>query len=207
MFLIGYGIDVVVKKNQNNDNSNNSTASASINEIKPVDNNDHVLGDPNAPITLIEYSDYQCPYCIKHYPVMKDIVEKNAGKVKWVYRNLIVHPSSEKNSEAAEAAGAQGKFWEYSDLLMQNAVTNGGEVSETDLINYAKQLNLNTDQFKSDLDSGKYASRIQSDVKSAEDAGIDSTPTTILIDKNGNKKAISGAVKESEIQSLIDAAK
>jgi len=204
LVIIGYGVERLSKKNDDTNGGTDNSESKSI-TVEAVSSDDHILGDQNAPITLIEYSDYQCPYCIKHYPIMQEIVKKYPGKVRWVFRSfpLPFHQSAEKASEAAEAASAQGKFWEYSDLLVKNSQADGTGLAEDDLIKYAETLSLDIAIFKDELSSGKYKSRVDRDFSSGEKAGVEGTPATFLIDKNGNTELISGAVSLSKLEEKI----
>ena len=207
LILIGYGLASMSKKNTNLPKGS-STDTASSTTVEPVSADDHILGDKNAPITLIEYSDYQCSYCVKHYPTMKKLISEYGGKVRWVFRSypLPFHQAAKKASEAAEAAGAQGKFWEYSDKLIENSTAEGKGLEEADLIKYAQDLGLNMDQFKSDLSNGKYAAKVEKDLASGKEAGVTGTPATFLVDKNGKTELISGALPVGEFKSKIDQA-
>lgn len=205
--LIGYGLASMSKKNS--DPSKDKVAETSnATVVEPVSADDHILGDKNAPITLIEYSDYQCPYCVKHYPTMKQVLSQYDGKVRWVFRSypLPFHQAAKKASEAAEAAGVQGKFWEYSDKLIENSNADGKGLEDADLIKYAQDLGLNMDQFKSDLSSGKYAAKVEKDLASGDKAGVKGTPATFLVGKDDKTELISGVVPISELKSKIDEA-
>lgn len=213
LVLIGYGLATMKKdkgstNNTSVSNNNSNTPVAVEVKVDPVSADDHILGDKNAPVTLIEYSDYQCPYCVKHYPTMKQLMKEYDGKVRWAFRHypLPFHQAAKKAAEAAEAAGAQGKFWEYSDKLIANSQPDGTGLGEADLIKYAQDLGLNMDQFKGDLSSGKYAAKVEKDLASGEKVGVTGTPATFLIDKNGKTELISGAAPLSQFKSKIDEA-
>lgn len=204
LILISYGLATMKKDDGSTTNKETNAKNTIL--VDPVSSDDHILGNVNAPITLIEYSDYQCPYCVKHYPTMKKLISEYDGKVRWVFRSfpLPFHQAAKKASEASEAAGAQGKFWEYSDKLIENSTAEGKGLEEADLIKYAQDLGLNMDQFKADLSSGKYATKIEKDLTSGEKAGVKGTPATFLIDKNGKTELISGALSLSQLKQKID---
>ncbi|MEW6408049.1 MAG: DsbA family protein [Patescibacteria group bacterium] len=173
-----------------------------------ITNADHIRGDKNAPITLVEYSDFQCPYCKKFNPTMQQVMQEYSGKVRWVYRHfpLSFHQNAQKSAEASECAGEQNKFWEYSDKLFENSQADGTGLNTDDLKRYAKELGLNTSKFNDCLASGKFTSKVNADMASGQAAGISGTPGTILIDKNGNTQLISGALPYEQIKAKIDAA-
>ncbi len=107
----------------------------------PVGANDHVQGTANAPVTLVEYGDYECPYCGEAYPIVKALQERLGKQMRFVFRNFPLsemHPHAEHAAEAAEAAGGQGKFWEMHDLLYENQ----DALEDEDLARYAKALKL-----------------------------------------------------------------
>lgn len=203
LILIGYGL-ASIKKEDTSTPEDQKDKTATV--VEPVSDEDNVFGSKDAPVTLIEYSDYQCPYCVKHYPTMKKVIADYQGKVRWVFRHypLPFHQAAKKASEAAEAAGAQGKFWEYSDKLIENSSADGTGLQEKDLIEYAKDLGLDMQKFQDDLSSGKYADKVEKDLKSGEKAGVKGTPATFLIGKNGETEVISGALPYDQLKTKID---
>jgi len=170
----------------------------------PVDvslDDDPVLGDKDAPITIVEFSDYECPFCGRYftqtYPQLKkDYVD--SGKVKIVFRDypLPFHQSAQKAGEASECADDQGKFWEMHDKLFNNQQALG----VSDLKKYAGELGLDQKKFDECLDSGKHASEIQSDMNDGSSYGVSGTPSFFV---NGN--LLVGAQPYSEFKRLIDA--
>lgn len=143
----------------------------------PVDPaRDHIRGPADAPVTLVEYADFECPYCGQAEPVIRELLAEFGKQLRYVYRHLPledVHEHAQLAAEAAEAAGAQGKFWEMHDLLFshQDALT------ERDLIRYAGQLGLNLEHFEAKLRKRKFAPRIAQDIESADLSGVTGTPT------------------------------
>jgi predicted DsbA family dithiol-disulfide isomerase len=147
---------------------------------EPVDAaRDHVLGPPNAPVTLVEYGDYECPHCGRAAPVVRELLRALDDEVRFVFRHLPltdVHPNAALAAEAAEAAGAQGAFWEMHEMLFahQDALRIG------DLTRYAEDLGLDGRRFAEDLRTARFAPRVAQDVNSAEEAGVAGTPTFFI---------------------------
>lgn len=168
---------------------------------------DHIRGEKNASITLVEFSDFQCPFCKRFHPTMQKVMEEYKGKVRWVYRHfpLGFHQNAQKSAEASECAGEQGKFWKYSDKLFENSQADGTGLNIEDLKRYAEELGLDTSKFNDCLSSNKFANKVKSDMASGQAAGITGTPGTILIDEDGNTQLISGALPFEQIKAKIDA--
>ncbi|UCD03461.1 MAG: DsbA family protein [Candidatus Aenigmatarchaeota archaeon] len=161
---------------------------------------DAVLGEANAPITMIEFSDYECPFCTRFWEQTLPQIKTNyidTGKVKFVYRDfpLSFHPNAQKAAEAAECAGEQGMYWEMHDKLFET-----GQLDVSSLKQHAVNLNLDSSQFDSCLDSGKYASEVQKDMQEGASAGVSGTPTFFI---NGIK--VVGAQPYAAFQQVIDA--
>src|SRR5262249_10561446 len=123
----------------------------------PVDpEHDHIRGPEDAPVTLVEYGDFECPYCGRAEPVLRELVAEFGDELRFVFRDLPltdVHPNAQLAAEAAEAAAAQGKFWEMHDLLFQHQ----DALTSTDLVRYAKELALDVDRFRDELRRRVYA--------------------------------------------------
>ncbi len=171
-------------------------------DVKPVDPAlDHVRGNPDATVSVIEYSDFECPFCSRNHPTMQQIVDTYGGDVNWVYRHfpLAFHPNAQKAAEASECAAEEGKFWEMADMLMEKGSDN------TQLESYAAAIGLNTAAFKECLDSGRMATKVQSDMTEGSSAGVSGTPGNIVL-KNGTKESrmVSGAQPFAAFQTVID---
>ncbi|WP_053652855.1 Na+/H+ antiporter NhaA [Micromonospora sp. NRRL B-16802] len=142
----------------------------------PVDpKRDHVRGSDDAPVTVVEYGDFECPYCGQAEPVVRDLLEAFAN-VRYVWRHLPltdVHPRAQLAAEAAEAAGEQGAFWEMHDLLL----THQGALDAPDVLGYADQLGLDLDRFREHMAERRGVDRIAEDVDSADLSGVTGTPT------------------------------
>lgn len=137
---------------------------------------DHYLGDADAPYVLVEYGDYECPYCGRATGMVRELRERMGDEMVYVYRHLAlvdVHPHAELAAEAAEAAGAQDKFWEMHVELYDHQ----GDLDIEDLIAYAGKLDLDVDQFVDDVQSGRFSKRVQEDAASGDASGAQGTPT------------------------------
>jgi Na+/H+ antiporter NhaA len=148
--------------------------------VDPVDpDRDHIRGPADAPVTLLEYGDFQCPYCGQAEPVIRELLAEFGRDLRYVFRHLPledVHEHAQRAAEAAEAAGAQGRFWEMHDLLFRHQ----DALSEQDLIGYAGELDLNVEVFEAKLYKRKYAPRVARDVESADLSGVTGTPTVFI---------------------------
>ena len=144
-----------------------------------VSDKDHEQGAKNATVTLVEYGDYECPYCGEAYPIVKDIQKKMGDKLRFVFRNFPLsdmHPHAEEAAEAAESANAQGKFWQMHDTLYENQKN----LTQKDLLNYGEKLGLDENQFATDLQNDTYEDKIQADLESGAESGVNGTPTFFI---------------------------
>ncbi len=159
---------------------------------------DAVRGDPNAPVVIIEFSDYQCPYCKRNKATMDKIRETYGDKVAFVFRDfpLKFHSKAQKAAEAAECAGEQGKYWEFHDYLFEHQ----DKLDVDDLKETAKELGLDTQAFNQCLDSGAMADEVAADVKAGEALGIKGTPMAFV-----NGKMVNGARPFESFKEIIDA--
>lgn len=162
----------------------------------PVSPRDHSLGPVNAPVTLIEYGDFECPHCAAAYPVIRSLLETLDGRVRFVFRHFpitVSHDHAQKAAEAAEAAAEQGKFWEMYDLLFQHQ----DELDSDSLIRYAGELGLDVDKFTSGFLAGQFAERVYEDLTSGESSGVHWTPTFFLNGiRYGSARDLDGLVRE-----------
>lgn len=163
-----------------------------------VSQNDHVRGSFSAPVTLVEFSDFECPFCERIFPILNKILSDYQGKVRLVYKYfpLSFHPNAQKAAEAAECASEQGKFWEYHDKLFENQPSG---FSNDKFKQWAKDLGLNTTQFNSCLDTGKYAQKVQKDFQEGTQKGVNGTPATFV-----NGELVSGAQPYEAFKQIID---
>ena len=140
---------------------------------------DHIRGPDDAPVTLVEYGDFECSYCGQAEGVIRELLSSLGDDVRYVWRHLPlndVHPSAQLAAEASEAAAAQGKFWEMYDTLLSHQ----GELTPRDLTRYATELGLDVDRFRDELRRRDYAPRISEDVASADESGVSGTPTFFI---------------------------
>lgn len=179
--------------------------------VKVVNQDDHVLGNLDAPVKIIEFSDLECPFCKSFHPTMKKILSEYQGKVAWVYRHFPLdnlHPKARKEAEAAECANEQGgndKFWAYVDQLFEITPSNNG-LDPQKLPQIASDVGLNRQKFQTCLDSGKYTGRVAADLTDANNSGGRGTPYSIVIAKDGRKTPINGAVPYEELKTVIEEA-
>lgn len=145
----------------------------------PINEKDHTKGPPDAPVTIVEYGDYECPYCGQAQFVLEEIQDRDIGEVCVVYRhfpNRLVHPRARLAAEAAEAAGAQGKFWEMHELLFENQ----DRLEKDHLVEYARQLGSDVDRFERELEDHTYADRVREVFRSGVESGVRGTPTWFI---------------------------
>lgn len=179
--------------------------------LKLVGEDDYVRGNTNAPITIIEYSDFECPYCKRFHNTMKQVMENYEGQVNWVYRHfpLAFHdPIATQEAEATECVGELGsndKFWEYADLVYETTKSNKG-LAEDQLPVLAKQIGIDQAAFNECYDSGKYASKVKQQLADGSKAGVSGTPGSFIVNnKTGDIVMISGALPFEQIKPQIDA--
>jgi protein-disulfide isomerase len=137
---------------------------------------DHVQGPADAPVTLLEYGDYECPYCGEAYPIVKEVQKRLGGELRFVFRNFPLannHPHARLAAEAAEVVGAQGKFWEMHDTLYEHQ----SALTEPDLARYAGALGVDERTFTTELRRPVYADRVREDFESGVRSGVNGTPT------------------------------
>jgi protein-disulfide isomerase len=141
-----------------------------------TDARDHIQGQPDAAVTLVEYGDYECPYCGAAYPIIKEVQARMGETLRFVFRNFPIattHPHAERAAEAAEAAASQGRFWQMHDLLFENQQ----RLRDQDLSAYAEELGLDVELFDKDLAEHVHARRVREDFMSGVRSGVNGTPT------------------------------
>ena len=161
---------------------------------------DHVLGSPDSPVTVLEYGDYQCPYCRGAARDVHEMLDRYPGTVRFVFRNFPIpqlHPQAEQAAEAAEAAAAQGKFWEMYELLLQPA----SHLDLGSLLRYAERLGLDVDWFRTDVTGKAHAARIERDVREGLQNGVNATPKFYV-----NGQRIDGKLPLEGVEDAIRAA-
>jgi protein-disulfide isomerase len=149
--------------------------------ILPVGERDHIQGRATAPITLVEYGDYECPHCGEAYPIVKQLQQQLGERLRFVFRNFpltTAHPHAQNAAEAAETAAGQGQFWEMHDLLFKHQE----ELSDRDLIRYAGELGLEAARFQRELSAHIHAGRVREDFMSGVRSGVNGTPAFFIND-------------------------
>jgi protein-disulfide isomerase len=145
----------------------------------PVGQRDHRQGPENAPVTLLEYGDYECPYCGEAYPIVKEIQRRLGDRLRFVFRNFPLtqsHPHAEHAAETAEAAAGQEKFWEMHDYLFEHQRA----LDDTHLVQYAVALDLDKQIFMCEMTEHVYANRVHEDFLSGVRSGVNGTPTFFI---------------------------
>lgn len=145
----------------------------------PVSDRDNREGPADAPITLVEYGDYECPVCGEAYPIVKQVQKELGNELHFVFRNFPIsnaHPHAEQAAEAAESAGSQGKFWQMHDALYEHQ----DDLSTESLQQLAIEIGLDPTQLESDLASRKFSDRVKEDFMSGARSGVNGTPTFFI---------------------------
>ena len=145
----------------------------------PVAERDHIAGPDDAPVTLVEYGDYECPYCGMAYPIVKNLQRRLGDQLRFVFRNFPLresHPHAEHAAEAAESAEAQGKFWEMHDIIFEHQQA----LEDQDLLAYAEAIGIDPTRIGEDLTNGTYVKRVREDFRSGVRSGVNGTPTFFI---------------------------
>ena len=145
----------------------------------PVGPRDHIQGPADAPLTLVEYGDFECPYCGQAYPIVKQVQQRFGDRLRFVFRNFPLtemHPHAEHAAEAAEIADTKGQFWPMHDVLFEHQRA----LDDTHLVHYAQQLGLESNQFAQALAAGAAGAKIQEDFRSGVRSGVNGTPTFFI---------------------------
>jgi protein-disulfide isomerase len=170
--------------------------------LPSVDADDHARGPVDAPLTLIEYGDFQCPYCAAAHPVVDEIERRFAGRLRFVFRHFPlrqIHPHAEAAAEAAEAAGAQGRFWEMYHELYHHSRALGDE----HLHGYAKAAGVpDLERFDHELAAGTYRHVLDTAIERAEESGVEGTPMFFVngqpFEEEPSVEALSEALEEAQ---------
>jgi protein-disulfide isomerase len=185
------------------------TASGDIPEITAKD---HLLGDPNATIKIVEYSDIDCPFCKRFHTTLHQVIDEygKSSKVAWVYRHFpldSLHPNARKKAEATECVadiGGNTKFWQYLDKISETTTANDG-FSPAELSALASSIGVDSKAFDACFSSGKFASKVETQVKDAIKAGGRGTPFSVIVAKDQKVPITQGALPFADMKQLIDA--
>lgn len=166
----------------------------------PANAQDHVQGPDSAPVTLVEYADYECPYSRRAYPVVKGLERELDDQIRFVYRNFPlreIHPHAQHAAEAAEAAASQSKFWEMHDYLFEHQHA----LDDEHLRQYAATLGLDMDRFNEDMAQHRYAEKIEEDLRGGIRSGVRGTPAFFIngmrYDGRPDLESLLGTIEEA----------
>lgn len=181
--------------------------------MKPITSADHIRGDANAPVKIVEYSDPECPFCKRFHSTMQQVMDEYGkdGKVAWVYRNFPLdqlHSKARNESVAIECAGELGgndTFWAYADRLYEVTPSNDG-LNPAELPRIAEYVGLDVGKFNTCLTSDTFAEHIEDDVQNAAATGGNGTPWSIVVAPSGKKYPLSGAQPYEAVKQLIELA-
>lgn len=183
----------LVKENVDEIKSQNQGAQYNI-----VTTDDPYKGSVDAKIVIVEFSDFQCPFCLQSFPIVKQVISKYGDQIKFIYRDLpnsSIHPEAQIAAEAGECAHAQGKFWEMHDQIF----INQNNLTSDALKGYAQGIGLDTNLFNTCLDEGTYTAEVGEDYSDAIRAGVTGTPTFFI-----NDKRIDGVISFEAFEAIID---
>lgn len=210
--LVGAGIYLSSRETSVDVFGGNTAAVSEIN-LRPVNTDDHILGNPNAPVVIVEYSDTECPFCKTFHNTMHRLIDEYGrdGKLAWVYRHFPIdslHTKARKEAEATECAATLGgntKFWEYIDEVFLTTPSNDG-LDLALLPQIAINVGLDKAKFESCLSSGQMAKAVQDDYTDAVSSGGRGTPHSVLLTRSGEKVTINGAQPYDVMKTLVDTA-
>ena len=182
--------------------------------LRPVSKGrDHIRGDPAAPVTLVEYSDFECPFCKRFHPTVKRLVAESNGQLKWVYRHFPLdelHPVKARKeavaSECAAELGGNDAFWKFADRFFELTPSNNRTDIDAVLPRIASEIGLDKAQFASCLASARHDRRVAEDLQDATAAGGRGTPWSIIVSKSGKTYPLSGAQPYATVKQLVELA-
>lgn len=211
-FAVFYAKGTPGTSSPSNSSFENSRSPAAKN-MRPISSDDHILGNPEAPVKIVEYSDLECPFCKSYHPTLKQVMNEYGkdGRVAWVYRHFpldSIHPKARQEAEASECAAEQGgneKFWAYVDRLFEITPSNN-RLEASRLPEIAQEIGLDRQRFESCLSSGRHAERVARDLEDAINSGGDGTPYTVVLAKNGDVFPFAGALPYQRVREIVEKA-
>ena len=181
--------------------------------MRPVSKSrDHIRGNPDAPVTLVEYSDFECPFCKRFHPTMKRVVDESKGNVRWVYRHFPldeIHSKARKEAAASECAaelGGNDAFWKFADRFYELTPSNNNTNIEKVLPQVARDIGLDSAKFASCLASGRHDGRVAEDHDNALATGGNGTPWSLVMSRKGKIYPLSGAQPYASVKQLVELA-
>lgn len=208
-----------IAANSGTDRTNEGTQqeqpSGSTDDVRPVDDSDHIKGDPDAPVKIVEYSDFECPFCQRFHNTMNQIMDKygESGEVAWVYRHFPIEQLHSKAPEVALASecvasiGGNDAFWQFTDRYFEVSPSNNQTDIETVIPQLVEETGIDQAAFQECLDSRELTGLVEEDFNNAVASGGRGTPWSILIGPNGDTFPINGAQPMSAVEQLIDIAR
>jgi len=198
ILILGIGIYffILVRQNIKNINTGNNTNQSFTGTVATTD--DPYTGGSEAKIVIVEFGDFQCPFCYQSFPIIRELIDNYGDQIKWIYRDFpdsVKHPHAQKAAEAGECAQEQGKFWEMHDKMFINQT----DLTVAALKRYAEEISLEISSFNDCLDSGKYENEVLQDFTDGYYAGVRGTPTFFI-----NNRKFEGVVPLEDFKSIID---
>ncbi len=178
-------------------------------KIKPVTSSDHIRGNTKAKVTLVAYTDFECPYCQKFHPVTQELLKAYGDKIRLVYRHfpLSFHANAQKEAEASECIaelGGNDAFWKYTDTIFARTTANGTGFALDKLGPLAEELGVNQEAFQTCLDSGKYEKLVKDQLADGTAAGVSGTPSTFIVNSKDEAQIVVGAQAIEAFKTIID---
>jgi protein-disulfide isomerase len=187
--------------------ANGKLSEDQVSNFVQVSSSDHLKGNPDAKVVIVEYSDYECPFCQRFHPTVQQALDEYGDDVAWVYRHYpltFIHPKAQEAAESAECVAelaGNDAFWEFSDLVFE-----GTPESLQDISSLAVQVGANQSEFEACVESEKYADLVQEQLDSGSAIGINGTPGTVIVNQNGDAWLVPGAVPYESLKQTIDEA-
>ena len=211
IYFVGARGDNVATAPQPKETADNTVE---LDNMSPVTSADHIYGNPNALVKVVEYSDMECPFCARFHSTMRQVIDEYGedGQVAWIYRHFpleSIHSKARKEAIASECAaelGGNDAFWKFADRFFELTPSNNQTDLDTVFPQIVREIGLDKNKFDSCLDSGKYDKRIQDDIDNAAATGGNGTPWSIIVSESGKKYPLSGAQPYTAVKQLIELA-